>query len=98
MATIINNPSDTTRPVVTDDSPVGMIVGLIVALVLIVLFVMYVVPSFRGASTSTPTDTTPGSSANINLTVPSGTSGTSGSTGSTGGSVSGGASAGAHSY
>lgn len=73
MATIINNPSDT-RPVVTsDDSGVGMIVGLVVALVLIVLFVMYVLPGFQGASTSAPVDTAP--ATNINLTVPNGTTG-----------------------
>jgi hypothetical protein len=79
MATIINNPTDT-RPVVTDESPVGMIVGLIVALVLVVLFVMYVLPSFR-ASTVAPADTTPGASANINLTVPSGSTNGGGTSG-----------------
>ncbi len=80
MATIINNPPDT-RPIVTDDSGLGIIVGLVVALVLIVLFVMYVLPGFQG-TTSTTTETTPaGASTNINVTLPTGstdtTSGTS---------------------
>ncbi len=84
MATIINNPTDT-RPVVAEDSSVGMVVGLIVALVLIVLFVMYVLPSFRASTpgTYTPADT---SGTNINVTVP-GTSG--GASGTVGGSSGG---------
>ncbi len=82
MATIINNPSDT-RPVVTsEDSGVGIVVGLLVALVLIVLFVMYVLPSMRGAAVTPATETPAGASANINLTVPStGDSGTGGTGG-----------------
>lgn len=71
MATIINNPSDTRPVVATGDSGVGMVVGLLVALVLIVLFVMYVLPSIRGtAVTPAATENPAGATANINLTVP----------------------------
>jgi hypothetical protein len=72
MATIINNPSDR---VPAEDSGVGVVVGLIVAVILVVLFFMFAWPTIRnnnvGSGTYTPADTnTPGTSANINLTVP----------------------------
>ena len=70
MATIINNPSGTT----SEDSSVGMVVGLIIALVLIVLFVMYGLPALRGGSAA-PASDAPGASANLNVTLPSGDTG-----------------------
>ncbi len=63
MATIINNPD--TRPI-TEDSGAGIVAGVIVALVLIVLFVMYVVPTFN----QTPAAPETGGSADINITLP----------------------------
>lgn len=77
MATIIND----TRPVASEDSSVGMVVGLLVALVLIVLFVMYVLPSIR--ETSAPANTVPGST-DINITLPNTTGGGSNTGGSAG--------------
>lgn len=69
MATIINNPTGT-----TEDSSAGIIIGVVVALLLVVLFILFVWPSISGRAT--PTDnTTP--SANLNVTLPGGTTNTS---------------------
>ncbi len=75
MATIINTPPSGD----SSDSGAGIVLGVIVALVLITLFLVYVLPTFRSApsqSQSTP------NGINVNVTLPSTTSSTpaSGST------------------
>lgn len=73
MATIINNPSGTTDE---DSSGMGIVVGLIVAVVLVILFFLFAWPSINNTPgvPNTGTDTTqPGASANVNVTLPSGT-------------------------
>lgn len=68
MATIINNP-----PGVTEDSSLGMVVGLVVALVLIVLFFIFVWPSLGNPNSSLSPDynsAPSGASTNVNVTLP----------------------------
>lgn len=81
MATIINNPSGTTA----EDSSVGVVVGLIVAVILVVLFFMFAWPAIRnnGAYTPAGSEAPAGASANINLTVPGTDSGSNSGSGST---------------
>lgn len=69
MATIINNPSG------TEDSSAGVVIGILAAIVLVILFIMFVWPSISGR-TPAPTDTsTPGASTNINVELPPATPG-----------------------
>ncbi len=42
MATIINNPSG------SNDSSVGLVIGIVIGLVLIALFFVYALPALRG--------------------------------------------------
>jgi|GEM_PF-1146819 len=68
MATIINNPSGGT----SEDSSAGIVVGLVVALILIVLFIMFVWPSIKNnrSDALAPGETPAGASANINVSLP----------------------------
>lgn len=65
MATIINTPQR------SEDSGLGMVIGIIFALVLIGLFFFYAVPAIRTNMVGTQTQTTPNNTIDVNLTVPS---------------------------
>lgn len=75
MATIVNNPG----PSNTDGSGVGMVIGIILAIIVIALFIIYGVPAMRGGNTG-PSTPTGGTNANINvqIPVPSGATNTNG--------------------
>lgn len=62
MPTVINNPS-------SDSSGVGVIVGVLVAIVLIVLFFVYGLPGLRGAGAPD------NGGVNVNVDLPGGGSG-----------------------
>lgn len=67
MATIINNPPGATG----EDSGVGIVVGLMVAVILVVLFLLFILPGIRGTTPAVPdTGSEPGSSATVNVTLP----------------------------
>ncbi len=68
MATIINNPGDS-RPVVEDGSGVGVVVGLIIAVILVILFFLFAWPAIQGNTAATPSTSNPG--VNVNVTLPS---------------------------
>lgn len=74
MATIVNTPSGS-----HEDSGMGLIVGVIVAILVVLLFFVYGLPALRG----TPAANDNGTSASINVDLPSGGAG-SGNTGGTG--------------
>ncbi len=65
MATIINNPGTN-----SDDSGVGVVIGVVVGLLLIVLFFAYALPSIRG--TATPSTTQAPGGATVNVQLPGG--------------------------
>lgn len=78
MATIINTPGQTTE----SDSGVGVIVGVILAIIIIALLAIYGIPALRGTRTtnvnlSVPTSGTPAASVNT-------TGGTGNASGGTG--------------
>ena len=65
MATVINNPGNTT----SDDGAgvgLGMIVGIILAVVVIALLAIYGIPALRISSAPTQ----PAGATNINVTLP----------------------------
>ena len=64
MATIINTPQR------SEDSGLGMVIGIIFALLLIGLFFFYAVPAIRTNMSSTQGQT-PNNTLDVNLTVPS---------------------------
>ncbi len=64
MATVINNPADGTA---TTDSGMGVIVGVIVALVLLALFFVYALPALRGSGAAPQNG---GASINVDLPNP----------------------------
>lgn len=64
MATIINNPSGGD----SSHSGVGLIIGIVLALVVIVLFFIYGLPALRNLGGG-------GGGTNINVTLPEGTPG-----------------------
>ncbi len=66
MATIINTPPSGNT---SSDSGLGLVLGIIVAIVLIVLFFAYALPAIRNSQTNN-TQPQPGG-ANINVTLPS---------------------------
>ena len=72
MATIINNPSGNTA----EDSSAGIVIGIVVALILVVLFAVFVWPTLgtNPAAPATGGNTTPGASTNVNVTLPAGDS------------------------
>ncbi len=62
MPTIINNPSGDN----SDDSGAGIVLGVILAIVIIALFIIYALPALRaGNQPQNPGGT------NINVTIPS---------------------------
>lgn len=68
MTTIVNNPV----PVTTEDGTgVGMILGIILALVIIALLVIFGIPAFRNSTTAS--DPMPTGATNINVTLPAAT-------------------------
>jgi hypothetical protein len=71
MATVINNPSN-------EGSGAGTIIGIVVAIILIALLFIYGLPALRGSSTGTTA--TPGASANVDVTLPTGSGDNSGAT------------------
>ncbi len=68
MATVINNPS-------SEDSGVGVIIGVLVAIILVVLFFVYGLPALRGPA---PADN---GGINVNVDLPSGGGDSSGGSG-----------------
>jgi hypothetical protein len=60
MTTVVNNPGE--------GSGAGTIIGIVVAIILIALLFIYGLPAIRGGSAPAP-------GANINVTVPTGSSG-----------------------
>ena len=73
MATIINTPGTSGN----NDSSAGLVVGIIVAIVVVALILLYAIPGLRKNSGNTT------NSPSINIQPPSGSSG--GSSGGTGG-------------
>jgi hypothetical protein len=78
MPTIINNPNGE-----NSDSGAGIIIGTVVALLVIVLFFVYVFPGLR-AGQQAPAQQNPGGSLDIDITTPAPTTGGNNS-GGTGG-------------
>jgi hypothetical protein len=74
MATVINNPSGN-----SEDSGVGMIIGVLVAIVLIVLFFVYGLPALRG----NPAPAQNGLNVDVNLPSGGGDNGGAGTGGGT---------------
>jgi uncharacterized membrane protein len=72
MALVINNPAETH----TDDTGIGMILGVIIALLAIALLAVYAFPALRRQTRTTP------NSMNINDQVPNPTNNNSGPGGS----------------
>jgi hypothetical protein len=62
MATVINNPRQG-----TEDSGMGLVLGVIIAIVLIALFWIYALPAIRNVS---PPTTQPQGGTNINVQLP----------------------------
>ena len=75
MATVINNPSQGE----TSGGGTGVVIGILVVILLAVLFLVFGLPYLRNGGTAQPS----GSSASLNVTVPTG--GNSGGTGGTSG-------------
>lgn len=63
MTTIINNPNGETA----SDSAAGIIIGVIFALILVALFIVYGLPALRNNQSTTTENP---STTNINVTVP----------------------------
>lgn len=68
MATVINNPGE------GESSGVGVIIGVLIAIVLIALFFIYGLPAIRGSSVND------GGSLDVDVNLPSGNSGSNGAT------------------
>jgi flagellar biogenesis protein FliO len=66
MTTVINNPSSQGE-VVTTDSGAGVVLGVLLAIVLIILFVVYGLPALRNSSVDT---TKQPNNTYINVTTP----------------------------
>ncbi len=62
MATVINNPGGSDG----ESTGVGMIIGIILAIVVIALFLIYGIPAMRGGNTNNP----PAGGTNINVNLP----------------------------
>lgn len=65
MATIINNPGESSGGT---DSAAGMIIGIVIAIILIALFVIYGLPALRQNSTD-PNANQP-DTTNVNVSIP----------------------------
>lgn len=67
MVTVVNSPG----PGETESSGVGLVIGVLLAIVVIVLFFIYGLPALRTSQTQnqTPQNTSPGGS-NIQINVP----------------------------
>jgi hypothetical protein len=76
MKTVVNNPGGGTS---SESSGVGLILGVIVAIVLIGLFFVYGLPALQG----TPSPAAQTGGTNVNVTLPNTGTGTSGTSGGT---------------
>ncbi len=63
MATIINNPGD---PTAREDSGLGLMIGVLIAIVLLAVFFVYILPAIRNNSASRDE----GGNINLNVTTP----------------------------
>lgn len=74
MATIVNNPQPGDNRTVESGDGIGIIAGVIIAILLIVLFVVYGLPALNGRNQATTP--TPGTDVNVTLPTPSPAPGT----------------------
>jgi hypothetical protein len=72
MATVINNPGQT-----SDNSGTGVVIGILLVVFLAILFLMFGLPYLRNRGTAEPS----GTSASINVDLPTGGGANSGGTG-----------------
>ena len=70
MSTVINNPGNNPTPVAVESSGAGPIVAVLIALVLVVIFFVYILPAIR--SSQAPQSGT----VNVNLKLPTTGNGT----------------------
>jgi hypothetical protein len=76
MATIVNNPGNT-----TEDSSAGVVIGVVIALLIIVLFFAFALPYIRNNGV-TPGVPNTGSDSTVNVELPDINTGGNGGTGS----------------
>ncbi len=62
MATIINNPGEHT----TEDSGLGLMIGVLLAIVLLAVFFVYILPAIRNSKPQSDQ----GGNINLNVTTP----------------------------
>lgn len=75
MATVINNPNS------EDSSGIGMLVGIVLAVLVIILFFVYGLPAIRNSNTENPPN-----DINVNVDLPDGGTGGGNGTDTGGGS------------
>ncbi|MDD5068601.1 MAG: hypothetical protein PHS53_04350 [Candidatus Pacebacteria bacterium] len=70
MSTIINTPGNS-----SEDSGLGIILGVLIAIIVIVLFFVYGLPALRGSQTAQPSN-----GINVNVSLPTNAPASTGTT------------------